>query len=367
MLPREITCRLLDRSHAPAMHAINRCCPIAADFTFYLDRSPDCFAWPDQVFDGYQYLGIFEGARLVGYIMVGFQPGWTGAAWGRTFYFGDARLLPAYRRQGLMQEAARQLEACIPQDVSVGFCLIKRGNTPANRLFSAFTSETFVLEPLCTFEAVSIPLLFRLRPPGVCAVRRATVDDAGEVVRVLSQAHEGRLFAPAVSEDALRSTWASVPGLEPEHFYVAEDAGRIVGVLALWDMDRLHRMVILHHSLRGRLVRAAFNLAARFLPLAVALPAPGRALRALTGVYMAVRNDDPQVLRDLLASAMADHAGQGYHLIHLGLTSDDPLQKAFKRIPAFRFRSDIMLAVRPEHRDVVRNGPRIPCIDLAII
>lgn len=362
-----VTYRELDRSHNAEMLEINRRCPIAADFTFYFDRSPDFFLWPDLVFDRYKYVGIFDGRELVGYIMIGFRSGWTGTAWGSICYFGDARLLPEYRGRGLMQGAAHHLETLIPDETAVGFCLIKHGNVPAFRLFSSLESKIFSLQKLCTFDAISIPLLYRPRSPNVCVVRRAKREDASEIVSTLNETLEGRLFAPFYSEEQLLKTWSSIPGFGPEQFYVAEESGQMKGVLALWDMDRLHRTLILRYNWRGQLVRSLFNLSSRFLPLATALPPVGHSFRSLTALIIAVRDNDPLILRDLLAFTTADQVGSGYHLIHLGFTSGDPLRVALHHLPTYGFRSDILLVVRPTHRQAVIDTKLPPYIDLSII
>ena len=57
-----------------------------------------------------------------------------------------------------------------------------------------------------------------------------------------------------------------------------------------------------------------------------------------------MRDRDPAVLHDLLATAANDHVSQGYHLLHLGLTGTDPLMKATRHFFVQRYRSDLFAA-----------------------
>src|SRR5512138_2973399 len=89
-----VTTRPVGREDGPALLAINRACPIEANFTFFFDRAPDFFAWPDAVFDEYEYLGVYSEEQLVGYGLWGTLDGWVGDGWGSYMYGGDLRMLP---------------------------------------------------------------------------------------------------------------------------------------------------------------------------------------------------------------------------------------------------------------------------------
>jgi hypothetical protein len=358
--------RLLDGASAEPMLAINRACPVVADFTFYFDRAPDFFAWPEQVFQGYQYAGVFRDAGLVGYCMLGYRSGRIGASSGRYFYVGDARVLPSARGHRLAERAALALEPLVPPDVRLGVALVKKGNRPADRIVRTALPDDFVVQRLCGFEAVSIPLLFPLRGRAGCAVRPATMEDAPAVVALMRRAHGDRLLAPRVDEQELRRVWRT-PGREPERYRVAERDGRIVGVVGFWDMDPLRRTRVIRYSGRGAWLRRLYGLAARIRSVRAApLPLAGEAFRALTAVDVAIEGNDPDILSDILAVAVADHRDQAYHLLHVGFAGDDPLREAVRSPLVQRFHSDLYLLVRRGDADRLAPGP-LPYVDLAMI
>jgi hypothetical protein len=358
--------RLLAGASPEAMLAINRACPVVADFTFYFDRAPDFYAWPERVFQGYRYAGVFQDDGMVGYCMLGYRSGWVGDSWGTYFYVGDARVLPAARGHRLAESAALALEPLVPADVRLGVVLVKKGNRPADRIIRTTRPDDFVVQRLRGFEAVSIPLLFPLPGRGGCVVRPAAMEDAPAVAALMRRAYADRLLAPRVDEQELLRVWRT-PGREPERYRVAERHGRIVGVVGFWDMDPLRRTRVIRYSYRGAWLRRLYGVAARLRSArAASLPAAGEAFRALTAVDVAIEGGDPGILREILAAAVADHRVQGYHLLHVGFTEDDPLRDAVRSPLVQRFHSDLYLLVR--RRDAARIDPsRVPYVDLAMI
>jgi hypothetical protein len=356
----------LDREANRELLAINRACPIEADFTFYFDRGADFFAWPDAVFDDYWYAGIRDAERLVGYCMAGHRHGWTGAEWGTWFYIGDARVLPRYRGHGLAQRAALNFKQINPERVRLGIALVKKGNAPAERIVRTADPTLFVRRKLCDFEVANFPLLFAPRAPTGVAVRQARWRDAEAVAALMRGAYERRLLAPRVDEGWIRRTW-SRPGLGPADHLVAERGGRLVGIVGLRDLAPMRRTRVLGYPWRAQLLRVVYGLLRHF-PGAGAppLPPPGEAFRSVTAVDVAVERNDPAVLRALLATAIPAYRARGYHLLHLGFAVGDSLRSATRGLPSQRFRSDIHLFVRPDHAPAAADAAP-PVIDLAMI
>lgn len=357
---------LLDRKANPEMVAINRQCPIEADFTFYFDRGSDFFAWPDAVFDDYWYAGIRADERLVGFCMAGHRQGWTGADWGTWFYVGDARILPQYRGHGLARQTAVKFEQITPERVRLGIALVKKGNAPADRIVRTADSTRFMRRTLCEFEVSNVPLLFKPRAPAGVAVRRARWSDAEAVVDLMRQAYDRRLLAPRVCAEWIRRTWDR-PGLGPDDHLVAERAGRLVGIVGLWDLAPMRRTRVLAYTWRADLLRLVHGLVRRLPDVgAPPLPPPGDAFRSITAVNVAVEEGDPAVLRALLAAAIPAYRDRGYHLLHLGFAAGDPLRSATDGLLTQRFRSDIHLFVDPDHAPTAADA-LTPVIDLAMI
>jgi len=348
-----------------AMLAINRACPIEADFSVIFDRGSDFFRWPDLIYDRYHYVGIYRDDRLVGYCMTGELSGWTGASHGRCFYGGDARVLRTYRGNRVAELAFRRALELLADDVEVGMGLVKQGNAPAQRTVDKGYSDRFEEVRRIPFEVANVLLLRRMRQPRL-EVRRAKLDDLPAMVELFNETNARRLFAPKVDLAFLQKN-LELPGLELRRWYVVERGGRLIGMAAAWDQHAFHRTMVLRYSPAGAALRTLYSAGRKVLRNAAPLPGEGESFRAVTLSRVAIANADPSVLRSLITGVANDHVGHGYHMLHVGFAGDDPLRAATTGLLCQRFRSQVLITPR-------RGLPRCegwfdsrPYIDLAMI
>jgi hypothetical protein len=356
--------RLLTYADGEALLAVNRACPIHADFSFLFERGPDFFAWPDAVFDAYAYMGGFREGRLVAYVLFALAGGQVEG--GDVFsYSGDARVMPGERGDAFVRAAAREaIEALAP--TGAGLAIVKRGNLAAARTVAGLALPGLEVTRLGEFRVVSLLLLGRHRPSRHHRVRRAVPGDAASLADLARRAYRGRPFAPVVDVDALLRDAERLPGFGIDRYYLAFDGDRPVGALGAWDADAVHRAVVLRYTWRARALRAAHGAARLLLRQAAPLPAPGQHFRAITITRVAVPGEDPSVLHDLLAAVHADHLGRGYHLIHIGFTAGDPLEAATRGFLRHTFASDLLLTATPRAAAAIRAGGR-PYLDLRFV
>lgn len=364
-LTRRISFRPVGPSDARALLTINRACPIESDFTLRFDREPDFFAWPRAVFDSFEYLGFYDGDRLVGYGLVGYREGWTGSAWGRWAYAGDLRLVPEYRGLGVAGRGIATLLERVPLDVGLGFVVLKRGNTVAERLARSFRLESIQYDRAGVLEVVNLPIRPRAGDVAEGSIRPAVAGDLPASATLLRGGWEGRLFAPRVEDAGGRRLGADV---DAGRAVVAMRGDRIVGIIAWHDYSDVRRTTILRYSARSWPLRAAWRVArGAGVPLAT-LPQPGGSLRAVTVTHLAVEDDAPAVVDALVDAAMRALAGGGVHLLQVAEMSGHPLLKALRGRCGWRFRSNVWIGWRSGARSPIGAAPRRPpFIDLAII
>jgi hypothetical protein len=364
-----ITYRLLDRSFADQLQAVNRACTIAADFTIRFDREPDFFAWPDRVFEDFRYLGILAGDRLVGFCLGGFRTGWLGTQWGRFVYAGDARMLPEFRGHGYATQAALRIVTELETEVDVGTVLIKKGNRLGEHVLDRCRRTLGVeFEALGAYDVFSLPLLL---PTGTrtrtgAQVRAARWSDIDEAAALLTAWGTGRLFAPRFDAEELYERWCS-PGLGPERHLVVERAGRLVGLMGLGDMHDVRQVSLLHYAWTAAPIRAIYGIGARLRPGVAPLPRPGGALRSLVATDLAVADDDPGVLHAMLAAALNGSLGRGYHVLQIGFFAGDPLRPALRGFLRQRFSSAAHAVFNTVGAASVRAKGRVPHFDLSMV
>lgn len=360
--------RMIDREFEARLHEINRLCPIQADFTFYFAREPNFFAWPDQCFDEHQYIGIFEQDSLVGYGMRGLLKGHVGNEVERYFYLGDWRLVPDARGKRLGPQSAEHLGQSIPEDIRLGFGLVKRGNRPVEHLVKTFVPKHWSAQHLCSFNAANLFLFWRPRQPKGLEITRAAANDITEMASVMKKAWAEKLFAPVMSEDSLRQEISRLSDFDISQYFLAKKHGRMVGLVGVWDAHEQRRITVLEYSKRGEMVKLAYSLIARLHRNLAPMPMRGSSFRTLTTRHIAVLDQDPSVLRALLIAIARDFYGKGYQMIHVGFAGKDPLATAVRYFPRQSFESELFAFQRNARPHAVGSGGHSnPWIDLAKI
>jgi hypothetical protein len=361
----QLEIRPLTREHEARMHAINRACPVEADFTFFFDREPEFFRWPESVFESFVYVGGFRDRELVAYALFATARGHAGALSEHFVFVGDARVLPGERGQGFPEKAARcALE--LVQPGGAGFLLLKRGNVAARAAMAKIRLESLAPAYMCGFDAANILLLRRTVGARRFEVRRANDGDVLRLAELMQRAYAGRLFAPIVSPEELRRDLARLPGLGIESYRLAFAGNELVGAVGAWDGDSMRRATVVRFSPRGWVTRAAYQTARVIFRSAAPMPSPGQSFRSITTTRVAVPSDDPDILRDLILTIHNEHLGRGYHTIVVGFTGEDPLASALRGLPVQHFLSDVAVFAPPSNVATIQRERR-PYVDLRFV
>jgi hypothetical protein len=355
-----LTARLIDRSHNSRMLQILSASPIEAKaLTICFDRQPDMFAMAELKYDPARYVGFWSGDDLVGFIMLGFHRGYVDGQPTTVMHLSDYYVLPAFRGRGSFAEAVELLVADRPDDATLGYAVIMQGNRSAER-FMALEPDRLPIaaknRTVATLEAHSILITFRRRARRGPAVRPATVDDVEAIVALLRAEYSHRLFAPIVDRDTFVRNLGRRPGCGIESYYVAEQGGRPVGVLAAWDTRAFKQNRVVRYGTGLAMTRLAYG-AVRPLFGFPRLPAPGEAFRDLHITDCAAIDRSPDVVQALLERVYADGRERGYNTIIFGSAAQDPLLAAARRFHSEVTRSHIVLfSVPPD--GVGRSAPR---------
>ena len=310
--------------------ALAASCPMRADISICMHRSPDFFALNRLEGDDWRVtVADAEGEGAVGCIALARRRVWLDGRSVDSFYVSDLKVHPAHRGTGVADALQSDVWGwcrTAGPDLPV-LVTVLAGNRAMDRRIRAIRS----MPPLArvgTVRVHTVPLLRRVAAlPGFPRVSRADAADVAELSELWSRFASERQFA--VHFDALDfARWiAAAPELRLEDYLVARDGtGRIVGFLALWDQHRFKQLHVAGLSPRGRLFRLLFNSAARTCG-ARPLPPVGDAVRCLAAVHVCVPPDRTDVLRRLLLAAIeAAHGTASFFTI--GLDVRDPLASA---------------------------------------
>ncbi|MEL6615561.1 MAG: hypothetical protein AAFQ43_07475, partial [Bacteroidota bacterium] len=150
-------------------------------------------------------------------------------------YLGGLRLRPEQRASGAHAEAWRQmrrLHEASPTRLSLSS--ITDGNTRARRLLTLGRPPVPRFEPLA--EVATLAFVAHRFVPQPTAVHVRPARDAPEARAALSPPEPLDLFPLA---DPFR-----LPGLRPEHVWIAETSGETMGAMAVWDPSPVRQTVV---------------------------------------------------------------------------------------------------------------------------
>ncbi len=361
--PGPVRLRPLDATFGRECLAINRACPIEAEFTLRFDREPDFFAWPERVFDSFEYLGIFAAGRLVGYFLTGLRTGWTGSKWGRWAYFGDYRIAPEFRGRNLGFRILAEVVRRLPGDVENGCFVIAQGNRTAGfvRLPGFLQAD---VRHAGLLEVHSLPVFRQPAYRATCPIRSMEPDDRPALESLVCRQWHGRLFGPGSSNDP--STRELEEACSRGGVLVAHNGSRLCGVVAWTYLEDVRRTTVVRYPVRSWPIRVLWKAARRLNRRVTDLPEAGEAIRSATVILLAAEGDDPRILRELIIGVRRAQAGRGIHLVQVAGFSGQNVLEALRGMLRVRFSSDVWIATRRNvpPADILR---RPPVIDLALI
>lgn len=282
------------------------------------DRSPDFFAvsrvqatepcvWGAFASDG-RAVGVFSaGERLVHLDGVNVP----------MRYLSDLRIHPDWRNGTVLSRGFRSLREKVFSEGEWAQTLVLEGNTPALEILCSGRMGLPRYHPAGRYVNWLLPqqAISRFDFP----VRNACAADLPAMQRLLDSFSRRRSFSAAVDLNKLGGSFLNRLGIED--FLVAEDAGEICGMMAIWDQGKFQRLRVDGYSPAMLAARPLWNLAAR-MSGGLRLPTPGSAIPIRKATMLACADDDPSILKSLLSVALSSGNGA---LLSVGLSEKDPL------------------------------------------
>ncbi len=204
------------------------------------------------------------------------------------------------------------------------------------------------------------------RPLRVPGLQVATASSVGvePVVSFLREQGPRRQLYPAYAE-ADFTGGRTLRGLDPGDVTVVLRGCEVVGVMASWDQASFKQDVVDGYGSALRRLRPAYDLAARLIR-ARSLTPPGSAIPLSFAACTCVADDDPEVMRLLLAATTARARAQGKAYLMLGLADEDPLLRVGRRWLHVTYRSDLY-ALSWDDDPAARLDARIPYIEIGTL
>ena len=284
-----------------------------------IERDPDFFASSAIQADDPCVWGVFEpSGRAVGMFGAGLRKVWLNGET-RMRYLSDLRIHPEYQGTSLLGRGFRVLRREVFKPGEWAQTLVLEDNFGALALLTSRRGGLPRYHPAGRYVSCLLPGQ-KISCPRDVHVRRAVAGDIAAMQRLLDEASRRRSFSHLLGLDDLGSRkWRD---LEIGDFLLAERKGKIAGMMGLWDQDGFQRLRVTGYSRSMAALRPCWNLFSK-----VRLPHAGTVLPLIKATAIACENDDPQLLRAMLAEALSRRDGR---LLLLGMSAEDPLGIALR-------------------------------------
>ncbi len=318
--------RRADEQDHAALEELFRATPMSSNIRIGFERDPDYFAGARVQSEELAVWAAFEpGGRAVGLFSAGSRRVWLDGERPMR-YLSDQRIHPDWQGSSLFVRGFRTLLREVFQPGEWAQTLVLEGNLRAMKLLTSGRAGLPEYRPAGRYATWLLPPQRIDAVPGI-HVRRAWPDDLGAMQELLDESSRKRYFSGLVKLTELgQPAWKD---LAIEDFLIAERDGGICGVMGLWDQSGFHRLRIHSYSRGLAMARPFLNVMAR--RFGVSLPKAGQVLPLRKACATACRDDDPQVLRALLAAALAENDPR---VLLFGCSVQDPLAKALHGLRA---------------------------------
>jgi hypothetical protein len=303
----------ISSDHA-ALEELLRATPMGSRIRLSFERDPDYFVGARvQAEEPCVWAAFDNGGRAVGVFSAGSRRVWQG---GRVpmRYLSDLRIHPDWQGSPLLARGFRLLREEVFRPGEWAQTMVLENNLRALEMLTHRRGGLPEYRPAGRYVSWLLPRQ-RVGARSDCQVRRATLADLAAMQVLLEASSRRRSFSGVVDLAELGNPdWRD---LAIEDFVVAERDGALVGTMGLWDQSGFQRLRIQAYSPLIAALRPWWNSFA-----SVPLPKAGQILPLRKATVVACEDDDPAILRDLLAAALA---GNDERLLLLGLSEKDPL------------------------------------------
>jgi hypothetical protein len=320
--------------------------PLAGPVEVTLRREPDFFAGAAVEGPFYQVLAVRDASsssRIVAMSTRSVRERYVHQTLQPVGYLGGLRIAPNVRGGSLLFRGFQELRR-LHDDGRASFYLttISDKNTQALKVLTSGRAGLPRYHELGRYLTFVLPAVgSRIRTPAM-DVRPLQPAECDEWLRFVDETGRSKLFFPRYTAADLGGDAPALCGLRPEQIWLCRHQGQIVGTLAAWDQSSFRQTVVERYHGPLRWWRPLHNMIAprfrwpRF-------PAPGTRLPHVTLALPLVRDDDADVLKQLVRSVQRALHGTVECLL-LGLFERDPLVPVVRRWAVHNYVSRVYVA-----------------------
>jgi hypothetical protein len=317
-----------------------------------LEREPSYFKSLTDSIQHDVFVGIRDGNPIGCGSRVVREAWWDGKAISCA-YLGDLRCHPSMQRRAgwLIRDGYRALADCHAKSpAAVTWTAVFEENTAAQRVLTGRSAgiPTYVDRGRLYCPIILVPRW--AKPPKLPGTtwQQGQERDWEEVASFLNTHGCRRPLAPlhSAADFAKGERW---PCLAASDFILARREGRLIGVVAVWDLRPVKQVRITAiHGWLGKL-RGPINTVAR-LSGWPSLPKDGTVLPMTFASFIAVENEDPNLVEAMLLAARASAAQRGVRFLCACAHEAHPFAAGLRRLRSIPSHGRLYEVEMGEHR-----------------
>ncbi len=281
---------------------------------------------------------VADTERVSGCCTVVVRDGWLSARPARIGYVCDLRVIEKFRRGRVFPASIRIVLDYVKQQdpVDAFYFSMMRDNRSAQHAKMLANAQS-----ITPYNMVNVQLVGKFKKCSP-SVSRAEPGDIRELVTFLAEESATKQFGFRFDAAMLNDRIEQWPNFSLANFYIARDtAGRIVACAAPWNPeDSLRRSRIHGYGGKMKLLKKAYNLEVA-LRGGLPLPEEGGCFHILSLTHVAIKQNDPALLRALVDRIALDWQSENVHFVSVLVPENSPLEQAFKGLRVQKIAMDL--------------------------
>lgn len=206
----------------------------------------------------------------------------------------------------------------------------------------------------------------RIKCPDI-RIMNAEIRHMKEIIKFINLINITKQFAPFHSVSDVIHNKNLYRDLNPRDFYIAIKQESIVGVIAKWDQRKYKQNVVVGYSGALGILRPFYNLMCPLIGFP-SLPRVGSEINSFYGSFVAVIDNNPEILSLLLEKLHNDNSGKDYNYFMIGLHSQDPLNESLKGWRYVRYDSYLYAVYWDDGAEFFKTlDERVPYLELGLL
>jgi predicted DNA-binding protein YlxM (UPF0122 family) len=196
--------------------------------------------------------------------------------------------------------------------------------------------------------------------PARHTIRRADANDINLMQEFFDKNSKKKQFYPCYDFSKVDSDNSYYRNLNLNNYYLCLNDQELVAVAGVWDQKEFKQTRFLSYHGNMKILRHISNLSSKLFG-GLNLPAPGSLGNYISMHSVLCKDNDPVLLKSLVAQIMSDYRGSAYDALILGFDQDDALHQGVDKLKRHSLISNHYLASYGEQPEIL-NHPSAPSL-----